>query len=97
MGDAEAIRAELAALKSELETEYPIRDLGVFGSYARDEQGPESDLDLLVTFDRPVSLFELVRLEDELSRRLGRDVDLVTRESLKPRIRSHVDEDVVYV
>lgn len=97
MGDAEAIRAELAALKSELRGEYPIRDLGVFGSYARDEHGPESDLDIIVTFDRPVSLFELVRLEDELSRRLDRDVDLVTRESLKPRIRSHVDEDVVYV
>lgn len=97
MGDAEAIRAELATLKSELEAVYPIRDLGVFGSYARDEQGPESDLDVLVTFDRPVSLFDLVRLEDELSRRLDREVDLVTRESLKPHIRSHVDEDVVYV
>ncbi|MGM0399517.1 MAG: nucleotidyltransferase family protein [Halobacteriota archaeon] len=97
MGDADAIRTELAELKSELESEYPIRDLGVFGSYARDEQGPESDLDVLVTFDRPVSLFELVRLENDLSRRLDRDVDLVTRESLKPRIRSAVDEDVVYV
>ncbi|MFW6385375.1 MAG: nucleotidyltransferase family protein [Halodesulfurarchaeum sp.] len=97
MGDADAIRTELAALKSELEGEYPIRDLGVFGSYARDEQDPESDLDVLVTFDRPVTLFELVRLENELSRRLDLDVDLVTRESLKPRIRSHVDEDVVYV
>lgn len=97
MGGADAIRNELVALKSELEAEYPIRDLGVFGSYARDEQGPESDLDVLVTFDRPVSLFELVRLEDEISRRLDCDVDLVTRESLKPRIRSHVDEDVVYV
>lgn len=97
MRDAEEIRAELAALKQELQEEYPIRELGVFGSYARDEQRPESDLDILVTFDRPVTLFDLVRLENELTSRLGVDVDLVTRESLKPRIGSRVDEDVVFV
>ncbi|MEF8772569.1 nucleotidyltransferase family protein [Halodesulfurarchaeum sp.] len=97
MRDAEAIREELTSLKSDLEATYPIRELGLFGSYARDEQGPESDLDILVTFDRPVTLFELVRLENELSRHLGTDVDLVTRESLRPQIRSQVEKDVVYV
>lgn len=97
MQDVEEIRAELAALKSELQADYPIRKLGVFGSYARDEQRPDSDLDILVTFDHTVTLFDLVRLENELSNRLGVDVDLVTRNSLKPRIGSRVDEDVVFV
>lgn len=97
MRDAEEIRTELAALKPELREDYPIRELGVFGSYARDEPRPESDLDILVTFDRPVTLFDLIRLENELTNRLGVDVDLVTRKSLKPRIGARVEEDVVYV
>ena len=97
MRRSEEIRAELAALKPQLEETYPIDELGVFGSYARDEHHPESDLDVLVTFEQPVTLFELVRLERELTDELGVDVDLVTRDSLKPRIAARVTEDVVYV
>lgn len=97
MRDAEEIRAELAALKPQLRQEYPIRDLGVFGSYARGEQQPESDLDVLVTFDEPVSLFAFIRLEERLADELGIAVDLVTGDSLKPRIGERVAEDVVYV
>ena len=91
------IRARLAALKPQLETEYPIDELGIFSSYARDEQRPDSDLDVLVTFDVPVSLFDLVRLENELTSHLGVEIDLVTPDSLDPRIESRVIDDVVYV
>lgn len=97
MSHPEEITRKLATLKPELEGEYPIRKLGVFGSYARDEQGAKSDLDVLVEFEEPVTLFDLVRLENELTARLGIDVDLVTRESLKPGIESRVANDVVYV
>lgn len=97
MQDSEKVRSDLADLKPQLQENYPISELGVFGSYARDEQRPESDIDILVTFEQPVTLFDLVRLENELSTRLGIDVDLVTKESLKPRIESHVTEDVLYV
>lgn len=97
MRRSDEIRAELAALKPQREETYPIDELGVFGSYARDEHHPESDLDVLVTFEQPVTLFELVRLERELTDELGVDVDLVTRDSLKPRIAARVTEDVVYV
>jgi predicted nucleotidyltransferase len=97
MQGSEDIQAGLAACKAQLQEEYPIRALGVFGSYARGEQHPESDLDVLVEFDGPVTLFDLVRLENELTRMLGIDVDLVTRDSLKPRIETRVVDDVVYV
>jgi len=69
----------------------------VFGSYARGEHGSESDLDVLVEFTEPVTLFELVRLENELTTRLGVELDLVTRASLKPGIDARVAEDIVYV
>lgn len=93
----EKIRAELADCKPQLQKEYPICELGIFGSYARNEQRPDSDLDILVAFDGAVTLFDLVRLENELTDRLGVEVDLVTKESLKSRIESRVAEDVVYV
>jgi len=93
----EELRAQLADCKPELRDEYPIRELGMFGSYARNEQRPYSDLDILVTFGEPVTLFDLVSLENELTNRLGVEVDLVTKDSLKPRVASRVTEDVVYV
>ena len=97
MPSATEVQEQLAALKPQLMEEYPISEIGVFGSYARDEQRPDSDLDVVVTFDQPVTLFDLVRLENTLTKRLGVDVDLVTRDSLKPRIESRVSEDVVFV
>lgn len=93
----EDIQHELATLKPQLREKYPIDELGIFGSYVRDEHRPDSDLDILVTFDEPVTLFDLVRLENELASELGIDVDLVTRDSLKPRIGARVAKDVVYV
>jgi predicted nucleotidyltransferase len=97
MASVEELSTRLARLKPRLEREYPIAELGIFGSYARDEQRPDSDLDVLVSFEGSVTLFDIVRLENELSDELGVAVDLVTRESLRPRIESHVTEDVIYV
>lgn len=93
----EEIRDELADMKPFLETEYHVRELGLFGSYVRGSQTDTSDLDILVEFEEPVTLLELVGLENELTERLGVDVDLVTKGSLKPRIRARVADDVVYV
>jgi|APHM01.1.fsa_nt_gi Predicted nucleotidyltransferases len=58
---------------------------------------PDSDLDILVAFDKPVTLFDLVRLENELTEELGIGVDLVTKDSLKPRVESRVRDDLVMV
>jgi predicted nucleotidyltransferase len=93
----EDISTRLAQLKPKLEQEYPISELGIFGSYARGEQESDSDLDLLVAFDKPVTLFDLVRLENELAEELGIEVDLVTKDSLKPRIETRVRDELVTV
>lgn len=97
MDSSEKVRSQLAALKPQLEEEYPVDEIGIFGSYVRGEQRADSDLDILVTFEEPVTLFDLVRLENELTDHLGIDVDLVTRDSLKPQVESRVTADVVYV
>jgi len=93
----ENLSTRLAQLKPQLEQEYPISELGIFGSYARGEQQADSDLDILVAFEQPVTLFDLVRLENELAEELGIEVDLVTKDSLKPRIETRVRDDLVMV
>ncbi|MGC1374857.1 MAG: nucleotidyltransferase family protein [Anaerolineales bacterium] len=76
------------------------RRISVFGSYARGEQTPESDIDLLVALRPseqrpPLGLFEIIRLEHELQKELGRAVDLVTEEGISPRIKPKVEKDRV--
>lgn len=78
-----------AALQSRLpylRQTYGVLSLGVFGSYAAGQAGPGSDLDLLVEFDRPPTLFQFVRLERQLSQLLGVKVDLAMKSALKPEI-----------
>lgn len=67
-----------------------VESLQVFGSAARDEERPESDIDLLVRFSETKSLLEIVRIEREFSEHFGRPVDLVTEGELSPYIRDEV-------
>jgi uncharacterized protein len=76
---------------------YNVSYLGIFGSYVRGEQEPESDLDILVEFEEAPSFFEYIRLEDYLSEILGVKVDLVMKSALKPAIGKHILEEVVAV
>jgi predicted nucleotidyltransferase len=88
------IMAELRALLPELRRRWPISYLGVFGSWARGQQRPDSDLDLLVDFDGPIDLYAFVELQETLADRLGRRVDLVHRPGLKPFIGAEVRREV---
>ena len=64
--------------------------LGVFGSMARGEANRRSDIDLLVRFSRPIGLLAMVRLERELSKALGRKVDLLTEAAISPYLRERI-------
>ena len=80
-----------------LREEYGVASLGLFGSYRRGEQRPDSDLDILVTFTITPGLLRLIALENHLSDLLGVKVDLVLRDSLKPHIGRRILEEVVPV
>lgn len=69
---------------------HDVAVLRLFGSAARGELRPDSDVDLLVEFSSPKGFFELIRLEDDLAALLGRPVDLVTGPGLAPRIRHQI-------
>jgi uncharacterized protein len=81
----------------ELEQRYHVKTLGVFGSYVRGEQRKRSDLDLLVEFDDPPSLFKFIEMEHFLSDLLGIKVDLVMKDTLKPAIGGRVLSEVIAV
>ena len=91
------ILSSLKKIKGEVAKEYSVKTIGVFGSVARNEQTGESDIDLLVEFSKPVGFVTFMRLENFLSEQLGKHVDLVTSDSLKPVIRQDVLSEVIYV
>jgi uncharacterized protein len=74
---------------------YGARKLRVFGSVARGEADPQSDVDFLVEMEPGRSLFDLGGLQYELERLLGRPVDVVTERGLKPRIQDRVLREAV--
>lgn len=76
---------------------YQVESLGIFGSYVRHEQRPDSDLDLLLTFCEPPGLLKFIELENYLSDVLGVKVDLVMKDALKPRIGKRILNEVVAV
>ncbi len=83
------VLAAIAAHSDELRG-LGVEALALFGSVARGEETPESDIDLLVTLTRPAGYFKLVRVQDRLSEILGRQVDLVPRKALRAELEEHV-------
>lgn len=77
-----------------LET-FGVGRLSLFGSFARGEGRDDSDVDLLVEFNRPIGLFEFVRLQRRLAEILGHPVDLVTPAALKPQLRERILREAV--
>ncbi len=82
-------RAELAA--------FGVKSLALFGSFARDEARPDSDVDLVVEFDGPPTFRRSMDAKFYLEDVLGREVDLVPREGLKPRLRPVVEREEIRV
>ncbi len=97
MQSLDEIKHSLTAQKPMLQNKYKINRLGIFGSYVRGEQKSESDLDILIDYEEAPSLFTLIEIENQLSELLGMKVDLVTRKGIKPKLRSYILEEVVYL
>lgn len=93
----DALVVRLKEAKARLAESYRIRSLGLFGSYARGTASRRSDIDILVSFKEAPTLFTFVRLKRELERALGRRVDLVMREALRPSIGRRIVAEVTEV
>ncbi|WP_339786610.1 MAG: nucleotidyltransferase family protein [Imperialibacter sp.] len=93
----EVITANQKRIIKEITGKYNPTLLGIFGSYARNEQIPKSDIDILIDFDKTVDLLQLIGLEQELSEVLGVKVDLITVKSLNEKLKPYIEQDLIRI
>ena len=86
---------QLRKMQPDLRRRYPIREIGVFGSYVRGDQTEGSDLDIVVDLGEGIGLIELAGLQQDLSDALGIRVDLVIKDALKRRIGRQILSEAV--
>ena len=98
MKTLQQIRAILTEHKNELRSKYNVRSIGLFGSYARGENTPQSDVDILVELNKPMG-WEIVDLQEYLKEILAMKVDLVTKAAVmrKEILWNSIQEDLVNV
>ncbi len=87
---------KLRDYKPELQRKYPVSQFGVFGSYARGEATPESDIDIAVEITGPMGL-NFVAMADEIEGLFGIKTDVIPKRSIKPEYLANVENDIVYV
>ena len=99
MKSLKEIKRRLRTLNPVLEKNFSVKTLELFGSFVRGEQTEKSDLDVLVTFSEPnnVDLFKFIELRLFLKDEIGVDVDLIEKDTLKPRLKGHILEEAIKV
>ncbi|SEJ70423.1 hypothetical protein SAMN05192553_10910 [Cyclobacterium xiamenense] len=90
------IKSILEKNKSRLFYSYPIKSLAIFGSFARNEENADSDLDIIVEFNDKIGL-RFIDLANELEGMVGRKVDLISKKGIKQRYLQSIEEDLIYV
>ncbi|MHC1591051.1 MAG: nucleotidyltransferase family protein [Candidatus Helarchaeales archaeon] len=71
--------------------------MGIFGSFVRGEAKEDSDVDILVEFEKPIGFFKFLELEEYLSDLIGKKVDLVSKKALKPHVGKYILEELVII
>ncbi|MBP9705672.1 MAG: nucleotidyltransferase family protein [Chitinophagales bacterium] len=90
------IEKKLKQIKPDLLDKFHVTNIGYFGSYSKNQQNENSDLDILVEFSKPVG-WEFFTLEQFLENKLGLRIDLVTSNALKDRIKEIILKEVKYI
>jgi predicted nucleotidyltransferase len=90
------IKDTLSNNKNRLTEKYGLRFMAIFGSYGREQQTENSDIDILVDFQQPVGI-EFIDLANELEKLLKIKVDLVSKNGVKPQYLKQIEEDLSYV
>ncbi len=91
----EEIKEILQKQKSYFEEKYFVDQFLLFGSYAKNQQTPDSDIDLLVNFRQPVDMFDFIDLQDYLSKLFDKKIDLGTSNSLKKFIKDKILKEAI--
>lgn len=97
--DLEIIKEKIAKKKDFLRETYGVEEIGVFGSFAQGDNNESSDIDIAVELNHkiPVGFFEFARMQRYLENLLGRNVDLVTKRSIKPFIKDRILAQMIII
>jgi predicted nucleotidyltransferase len=95
--DRQAVLTRLKSCIGEIRRRFSVKTLAIFGSIARDEAVDNSDVDVLVVFDRKASFDLFMDLKFYLEELLGAKVDLVTDKALRPQIRLAIEQELINV
>jgi len=90
------IERKLSELKPTLSSIYNVDKIGYFGSFARNEQTESSDVDIIVSFSKPLG-WAFFELQELLEKELNRKVDLVTFNALKEQLKERILSEVIYL
>jgi uncharacterized protein len=82
--------------KAGLLTRYPLSELAIFGSYARNDFNENSDIDILVDFNAPIGI-KYIALAHELEDLFQKKIDLVSRRGIKPKYLSVIEKNLIHV
>ena len=91
----EEIKDVLQKSRGYFETEYSVDKFMLFGSYAKNEQTAESDIDLLVSFKHPIDMFDFIDLQDYLIKLFGKKIDLGTVNGLKSFVKARILKEAI--
>ncbi|MCD6527770.1 MAG: nucleotidyltransferase family protein [Desulfuromonas sp.] len=95
--DRDQVLQKLSVHLGEIKHRFSVESLSVFGSMARDEAGPDSDLDILIVYKETPGIFAFLELKDYLEKTVNRPVDLVTDKALKEQLRDSIMQEAVRV
>lgn len=95
MKDITEIKKIINKQKPFLKKKFKVKSISVFGSYVKNEQNLDSDIDFLVEFSKTIDLIKFIELEHYLSDIIGLKVDLVMKSALKPRIKDNVLKEAI--
>ena len=96
MNNLEEIKKTLSRNKFYLIEKFNIDEIAVFGSFSRGDENSESDIDIMVSFKKPIGL-EFVDLSIELEKILNHKIDLVSKNAIKPRMMKKISDELIYV
>ncbi len=96
MENLDEIKSKISSIRNNLVLKYHLKNIAIFGSFSRNEQNENSDVDIMVEFSEPVGV-EFIDLANELERTLQRKVDLVSKNGIKEKYYKVIKSDLSYV
>ncbi len=96
MSELKKIEKILKGNKEYIKKKFYVEKIGVFGSYSKGKETPESDIDILVEFNGPIG-WDFIELNEYLELIIGKKVDLVSIKALKPQLKDDIINKVVYI